>query len=103
MTLQASLGGDSLIGKKLFGLFKAAAFGDIELSIQPEVHWHGSPGFEAWLRNLIGNIRSAETAMVMGGFSTDSEIDSAIAELYALISNEDAAAYFYWNRISAYA
>lgn len=40
--LQSRLGGDALIGKKLFVLLKEAGFRDIELSIQPEVHYSGT-------------------------------------------------------------
>ena len=98
--LQASLGGDALIGKKLFALFKEAGFRDIELSIQPEVHWHGSSGFRPWIQNLIGNVRSAESALAAIGFCSAQEIDSAIGELVALLGNERASAYFYWNRAS---
>jgi hypothetical protein len=38
VTLQAQLGGDGEIGKKLFSLLKAAGFQHIELSISPEIH-----------------------------------------------------------------
>src|SRR5215831_11838735 len=41
---QATLGGDGLIGRRLYRLFREAGFADVELSVQPEVHWHGSPG-----------------------------------------------------------
>jgi ubiquinone/menaquinone biosynthesis C-methylase UbiE len=98
--LQASLGGDALIGKKLFALFEEAGFRHIELSIQPEVHWHGSPGFGPWIQNLIGNVRSAETALAARGFCSPHEIEFAIEELVSLEANERGSAYFYWNRVS---
>lgn len=96
--LQHQLGGDALVGKKLFRLMHAAGFHDITLSIQPEIHWSGTPGFEPWVRNLIGNVRSGEAALMNRGLCTRDEIEAACAELEALISRDDATACFYWNR-----
>ena len=100
--LQSELGGDALIGKKLFQLFTAAGFQQIDLSIQPEVHWFGSPGYSAWLQNLIGNIHSAESEMQQRGLATREEIDAAAREVEDLIHREDGSAYFYWNRAVGY-
>src|SRR5262245_35175897 len=47
--LQKNLGGDSQIGRRLYGLFRSAGLRNIELSVQPEIHWHGSQGFEGWV------------------------------------------------------
>jgi len=33
--------------------------------LQPEVHWHGSPGFAAWVHNIIGNLESARRGLDM--------------------------------------
>lgn len=96
--LQASLGGDALIGKRLYRLMKQAGFAHTTLSIQPEVHHAGQPAFEWWVRNLIGNVRSGERALIDRGFATRDEIDSAIAELESLVRRDDASAMFYWNR-----
>ena len=96
--LQSRLGGDALIGKKLFALFRQAGFRDIELTIQPEVHWQGSPGFRPWVENLIGNLRSAQSELLHQSLSSDREITTAIAELESLMECDDSSAYFYWNR-----
>lgn len=48
ITYQAQMGGDALIGRRLYHLLHAAGFVQIELSLLPEVHWHGSPGFAGW-------------------------------------------------------
>src|SRR5438132_1183395 len=53
---QHNLGGNSHIGRSLYRLFRQAGFSRIELSVQPEVHWHGSIAFAGWIQNVIGNI-----------------------------------------------
>lgn len=96
--LQSRLGGDALVGKRLFRLFSGAGFSHTKLSIQPEVHHSGQPAFEPWVRNLIGNVRSGEAALMSQGLASRAEIDAAIAELEGLIARSDASALFYWNR-----
>ena len=96
--LQSQLGGDAQIGKKLFSLFHRAGFDEIALSVAPEIHHSGQPTFEAWIENLIGNVRSGEVALVAHGLCTHEEIRKAIAELHTLLEREDATALFYWNR-----
>lgn len=96
--LQAQLGGDAFIGLRLFRMFREAGFHGAELSIAPEVHWAGSPGFDPWVTNLIGNIRSGERALIDRGLATRAEIDGAIAELENHKRRDDASAIFYWNR-----
>jgi SAM-dependent methyltransferase len=99
--LQRRIGGDGLIGSKLFRLLRGAGFRDVELSIQPEVHWAGSPGFEAWIENQIGNIRSGADALREGGLVSAARVEQAIADLEALKKRDDTSAIFYWNRASA--
>jgi SAM-dependent methyltransferase len=89
---QATLGGDSAIGRRLYRLFHAAGLTEIELSVQPEVHWHGSPGFGAWVQNIIGNLESARRGL------DEASLDQAVAELTALAQREDASSVFVWNR-----
>ena len=96
--LQRRIGGDGLIGSKLFRLLRGAGFRDVELSIQPEVHWTGSPGFEAWIENQIGNIRSGVDALREGGLVSAARVEQAIADLEAFKKRDDASAIFYWNR-----
>jgi len=96
--LQAMLGGDALIGLRLYRLFKGAGLRQVELSVQPEVHWSTSPGFVPWVTNLIGNVRSGEKALVERGLASSADIRAAIAELQGLMTREDASAIFYWNR-----
>jgi ubiquinone/menaquinone biosynthesis C-methylase UbiE len=96
--LQQQLGGDALIGKRLFRYFSDAGFEKIELSFQPEIHHSGSPSFGPWVENLIGNIRSGEQALTKHGLVTPAEIEGSIAELRALMDRIDASALFYWNR-----
>lgn len=96
--LQQRLGGDALIGRRLFGLFKRAGLVDIELSVQPEIHWSGSPGFAGWIANLIGNIESGRAALLEAKLTGAATVDYAVAELQALLARDDASLTFVWNR-----
>jgi hypothetical protein len=96
--LQRQLGGDSFIGRRLFGLLTRTGFRRVDLSVQPEVHWHGSPGWVAWIENIVGNIASARAALVERGVSSEAAIEDAVAELRALVGRRDASATFVWNR-----
>jgi SAM-dependent methyltransferase len=89
---QSSLGGDGAIGRRLFRLFHGAGLTNIELSVQPEVHWQGSPGFVAWVRNIIGNLESARRGL------DPAALDAAVAELASLAQRPDASSVFVWNR-----
>ena len=96
--LQLQLGGDGTIGRRLFGLLHRAGFQQIELSVQPEVHWHGSPAWIPWVRNIIGNVESARVALIERGLCRKDQVDAAVAELDALMARPDASATFVWNR-----
>jgi ubiquinone/menaquinone biosynthesis C-methylase UbiE len=87
---QSTLGGDALIGRRLLRIFRSAGFTNVELSLQPELHWSGSPGFVPWIHNLIGNLESARRGL--------DSIDAAIAELEAFAQRDDATCVFAWNR-----
>jgi SAM-dependent methyltransferase len=97
---QRQLGGDALIGRRLFRLLHNAGFASVEINVQPEVHWHGSPGFESWIRNIIGNIAGA-TGLGRSGLCTPARIDEAVSELEDLMQREDASSIFVWNRAAA--
>jgi hypothetical protein len=99
--LQQRLGGDGSIGRRLFRLLHAAGFSAIELSFQPEAHWYGSAAFEPWVRNIVGNVASARDALIETGLCTADLVDTAMAELSALIERPDASAGFVWNRARA--
>ena len=99
--LQTQLGGDALIGRRLHRLLRAAGFTTIELSVQPESHWYGSPRFAAWVANIIGNIASARRALIEAGLCSGTAVDEAMAELSALANCPDASAGFAWNRALA--
>jgi SAM-dependent methyltransferase len=96
--LQARLGGDGYVGRRLFGLLKRAGFREIELSLQPEVHWAGEPGFVPWVENIIGNVEGARERLASEGLATGSQVDKAIGELHGLMERDDASALFHWNR-----
>lgn len=96
--LQARLGGDALIGKKLFPLFKQAGFSEIRLSIQPEIHYAGTETFRPWVENLIGNVAGGAAELERQGLATREEIEETIAEMRAFAERDDASTIFYWNR-----
>ena len=96
--LQRRLGGDARIGRRLFGLLQSAGFNEIELSMQPEVHWTGSPRFIPWVDNLIGNIVGAADTLVAEQLVDRSQIAAAVEELQAFEAHPAATAFFYWNR-----
>ena len=98
---QRNLGGDSHIGRRLYRLFRTAGFSDVELSVQPEVHWHGSEKFSGWIRNLIGNVESARQGLIDSGLCTEQRINAALAEVTALLDNGQASSQFIWNRAIA--
>jgi ubiquinone/menaquinone biosynthesis C-methylase UbiE len=98
---QRQLGGDGLIGRQLFRLFRAAGFSQIELSVQPEMHWHGSPGFAPWIENLAGNIKSGQQGLIESGLCTTDQLQRADTELSALAERDDASMSFVWNRAMA--
>jgi ubiquinone/menaquinone biosynthesis C-methylase UbiE len=96
--LQTLLGGDASIGKKLFRLFREAGFARVELSIQSEVHHHGTPAFRPWVENLIHNVKPVAEQLVAHGLATADEIRRGVEELQCLVENPAATALFYWNR-----
>jgi SAM-dependent methyltransferase len=96
--LQQDLGGDGFIGRRLFRLLTSAGFEQVELSVQPELHWHGSPKWAAWVTNIIGNVESARDALRDRHYTPVADIDAAVAELRALIPERHASATFVWNR-----
>jgi ubiquinone/menaquinone biosynthesis C-methylase UbiE len=99
--LQTRLGGDALIGKKLFALLQKAGFQAITLSVAPEIHSAGSAAFEWWIVNLIQNVRGAERELVSHDLVSAEGIDAAEVEMRELLRRPDASAYFYWNRAKA--
>jgi len=98
---QSTLGGDGLVGRRLFRLFRDAGFDEVELSVQPEVHWHGSPGYVAWVHNIIGNLESARNGMLAAGVISQSDLNAGVAELERLKTDSTGSAVFVWNRAKA--
>jgi len=98
---QAALGGDALIGRRLHRLFRSVGFTAIELSVQPEVHWHGSPGYVAWVHNIIGNLESARNGMRAAGVISEAALNAGVEELERLKTNMSGSAVFVWNRATA--
>src|SRR6516164_7054235 len=98
---QATLGGDGLIGRRLYRLFRESGFAEIALSVQPEVHWHGSSGYVAWVHNIIGNLESARRGMLDAGAISERDLNAGVAELERLKTDSTGSAVFVWNRAIA--
>jgi SAM-dependent methyltransferase len=98
---QHTLGGDSHIGRRLYRLFREVGLANVGLSVQPEVHWHGSPGFSGWIQNLIGNVESARRGLIESELCREEQLDAALAELKGLLENNQASSLFVWNRAVA--
>jgi ubiquinone/menaquinone biosynthesis C-methylase UbiE len=99
--LQQQLGGDALIGKKLFALCTKAGFRNVAPSIVPEVHAFGSDDFAAWVHIIIGNLTGARQHLLERGLVGTKEMDDAIRELEQFQKNPEACGWFYWNRVTA--
>ena len=101
VALQSKLGGDALIGKKLFTLLLQAGFQNIRLSFAPEIHPADSDTFLPWVENMIHNVTGAAELLVRHRLATQREIDEAVEEVRVFEKLPDACAYFYWNRACA--
>jgi hypothetical protein len=82
-------------------LFRQAGFNDVELSVQPEIHWHRSPGYVAWLQNIIGNLESARRGLLEAGLITERDLDEGVNDLERLKARDDGSSVFVWNRAMA--
>jgi len=82
-------------------LLKTNGYDSIELSIAPEIHHYGLPTFVPWIENLIGNVEGALNNLIDKRGIGKAVIDDAINELKDLQKNQNASAYFYWNRARA--
>jgi len=85
----------------LFRLFRQAGFSDIELSVQPEIHWYRSPGHVAWLQNIIGNLESARRGLLEARLITERDLDEGVNDLERLKARDDGSSVFVWNRAMA--
>jgi ubiquinone/menaquinone biosynthesis C-methylase UbiE len=99
--LQKRLDGDALIGKKLFYLFTHTKFKEIELFLDPEVHYYGKGSFITWIENLIQNIKGAEEKLIQYKFTNKYELELVCKELEDFKHNKYASTYFCWNRLKA--
>jgi SAM-dependent methyltransferase len=96
--LQAKLGGDALIGSKLFGLLTAAGFKEVELSFAPEVYASGASGFRTWIRNQIEIFKGCAEDLRKHGLASAKDVQSVASELRRFLKRRDAATWFSWNR-----
>ncbi len=99
--LQADLGGDALIGKKLYAMAYDAGFDGIQISLQPEMHGFNEPGYSLWVKNLIALLMGAKSHIISDKYLAEAEFAAAITELEDLNDNPRGSVYFYWNRLEA--
>jgi ubiquinone/menaquinone biosynthesis C-methylase UbiE len=95
---QSTIGGDAMIGIRLYDLLKRTGFVNPELSIAPEVHYHEKGTLTSWIDNLIGNLQGGAEALTGNKFIEPGQYDEALRELQDFKKNENASCYFYWNR-----
>jgi SAM-dependent methyltransferase len=95
---QSTIGGDAMIGLRLYGLLKQAGFKQPVLSMAPEIHYQESGTHKPWIDNLIGNIRGAKDQLISGRYISEKQYAEALNELEEFKRNENASSYFYWNR-----
>jgi ubiquinone/menaquinone biosynthesis C-methylase UbiE len=95
---QSGIGGDAMIGLKLYDLLKRTGFTNLQLSMAPELHYHEAGTLVPWIDNLIGNIRGVRDDLINGRYITLFQYEEAEKELEAFKRNEYASSYFYWNR-----
>jgi ubiquinone/menaquinone biosynthesis C-methylase UbiE len=101
IALQAQMGGDGEIGKKLFRLLKQRGFSSIDISIEPEVHHFDMPTFNGWISNSVKILAGAKNRLLQLDGMSEQVYRKAIQELEDLRINHFGSAYFYWNRASA--
>lgn len=99
--LQTDLGGDALIGKKLYAMAYDSGLEDIQISLQPEIHGYLEPGYSIWVKNLVALLMGAKSHIVADKYLSMEQFDLAKAELESLLSNPSGSVYFYWNRVRA--
>jgi ubiquinone/menaquinone biosynthesis C-methylase UbiE len=97
--LQTILGGDAMIGIKLYQLLKHTSFTEIEPSFTPEIHFYEKDTFIPWIDNLIGNLSGAKINLLKHNLLSETQFEDAIQELKKFKINQKASTYFYWNRI----
>jgi ubiquinone/menaquinone biosynthesis C-methylase UbiE len=101
VVLQEKLGGDALIGKKLYWLLRQAGFNEIELSFATEIHTPEMPTFPHWIDNLLDNILGAADKLMEHKMASREEIQAALDQMVEFRANPMASTYFYWNRARA--
>ncbi len=101
--LQEQMGGDALIGKKLYSYLLTTGFKKIKCSIAPQVHYAGEGAFTDWIENIAGNLRGAHQQLIDARLLTNWQFNNAMDELENFKTNPLASSYFYWNRVRAQA
>ncbi len=96
--LQQTLGGDSLIGRRLFALLKQSGLRDVRISMGNDVYWSGSPGFAVWIGNTGAILEGCAAELVAHGLATQEQVRRALVALRRFSDQEDASSWFYWNR-----
>jgi ubiquinone/menaquinone biosynthesis C-methylase UbiE len=98
---QSGIGGDAMVGLKLYSMLKQTGFGKTVLSLAPEIHYHEALTLVPWIDNLTGNISGVRDQLIGAGLITSGQYEEAEKELEDFRQNEYASSYFYWNRAKA--
>ncbi len=97
--LQSMMGGDAMVGIKLYDKLKRAGFRNLEISLASESRTAEDPAFRPWITNLIGNLESGRKNLIDKNFLNESEFQQALDELNEFMQHPFASTYFAWNRV----
>jgi SAM-dependent methyltransferase len=101
--LQAQLGGDPFIGRKLFSLFDRQDVESVDLDISAENYTARCPAaFRAWFSNSMRILQGARPALIERRLLAERTIDAVLATMQARIERPEGVALFHWNRVTAW-
>jgi len=98
--LQQEMGGDPIVGRKLFDIFKQAEAKRIDLDYEPEIYTEFDPDpYRAWLFNAVSIYRGAGQELLGQGMVDSSLFDRVLADMEERIHRPTGVALFHWNRV----
>ena len=101
--LQAQLGGDPFIGRKLFSLFDRPEVERIDLDISAENYSARRPAeYRAWLSNSLRILQGARPALLERRLLGEKTIDTVLVSMQARIERPEGVALFHWDRVTAW-
>lgn len=99
--LQAQMGGDPFIGRRLYEIFHKSELGSIKLSYAPEIFTQEDEEFTIWLENMLSILKVAEELIINEGLATKNKLEELYKTIEDRIENPNGVSYFHWNRVEA--